>query len=62
MFFDLLKRATKEPSGSDSRNEMFARVRNNIVYNYSPQGRTYTTWFNQTPDRAKLVAQKVRGY
>ena len=62
MFFDLLKRATKEPSGSDSRNEMFARVRNNMVYNYSPQGRTYTTWFNQTPDRAKLVAQKVRGY
>lgn len=62
MFFDLLKRATKEPSGSDSRNEMFARVRNNMLYNYSPQGRTYTTWFNQTPDRAKLVAQKVRGY
>ena len=61
-FFDFLKRAAKEPQGSDSRDMLFGQVRDHMIHNYSPEGAKYTTWFTQTPNRAKKVAQLVRGY
>ena len=61
-FFDFLKRAAKEPQGSDSRDMLFGQVRDHMIHNYTSLGAQYTTWFTQTPNRAKKVAQLVRGF
>jgi len=61
-FFVSLKAAAIAPEGSKEREELFAEARNNMVYNYTSKGKFYTDWFNQTPNRAKRVAQSIRGY
>lgn len=61
-FFSMLKVAANLPAGSEDRDDMFAKVRDNMLYNYSSKGKTYTDWFTQTPNRAKRVAQSIRGY
>jgi len=61
-FFVTLKAAAIAPEGSKERDELFAEARNNMVYNYTSKGKFYTDWFNQTPNRAKRVAQSIRGY
>ena len=61
-FFSMLKVAANLPAGSEDRDNMFAKVRDNMLYNYSSKGKTYTDWFTQTPNRAKRVAKSIRGY
>jgi GH24 family phage-related lysozyme (muramidase) len=61
-FFSMLKVAANLPAGSEDRDDMFSKVRDNMLYNYSSKGKTYTDWFTQTPNRAKRVAQSIRGY
>jgi hypothetical protein len=58
----MLKVAANLPAGSEDRDDMFSKVRDNMLYNYSSKGKTYTDWFTQTPNRAKRVAQSIRGY
>ena len=61
-FFISLKAAANAPAGSEAREEFFKQARDNMVYNYTSKGKFYTDWFNQTPNRAKRVAQSIRGY
>ena len=61
-FFDALKRASNEPWNSEGRNDAFELVAKNMMYNFGSKGRSYTTWFNQTPGRAKDVIKMIRGY
>ena len=61
-FFELLKIASRQEAGSEQRDFYFGKVRDNMIYNYGKDGRTYTDWFTQTPNRAKRVAQDIRGY
>lgn len=61
-FFISLKAAANAPAGSEAREEFFKQTRDNMVYNFTSRGKVYTDWFNQTPNRAKRVAQSIRGY
>lgn len=61
-FFISLKAAANAPAGSEAREEFFKQTRDNMVYNFTSKGKIYTDWFNQTPNRAKRVAQNIRGY